>query len=42
MDIKKWAEKYAAGLQDWIKSLDDNLVVDLGDVDEEETDEPAR
>lgn len=42
MNIQKWAEKYAAGLQDWIKSLEENLEVDLGDVDDkEETDKQA-
>lgn len=39
MDIKKWAEKYAAGLQEWIQQIEDAFSVDLGDVDDKEEDE---
>ncbi len=36
MNIKEWADKFAAGIQDWTNSVLDMFEVDLGDTDEEE------
>lgn len=33
MNIKQWAEKFAAGIYDWVSSVDDNLL-HLDDLDE--------
>lgn len=36
MNIKEWADKFAAGIKDWTDSVLDMFEVDLGDTDEEE------
>jgi hypothetical protein len=36
MNIKEWAEKFAASIHEWVTSVEENLNVDLGDVDEED------
>lgn len=35
MNLKDWADKFAAGIKDWTDSVADMFEVDLGDTDEE-------
>ena len=36
MNIKEWADKFAAGIKDWTDSVLDMFEVDLGDLDDNE------
>lgn len=38
MSPKEWAEKLAESVYSWLTALEENLSLDLGDVDDKETD----
>jgi hypothetical protein len=36
MNLQEWADKFAAGIKDWVDSVADMFEVDLGDADDNE------